>query len=207
MTDEERQPDHAQSTEACIDIDIACPDCEYNLRGLPGPVVSCPECGLRSDVPVLASRQWDKPWYRAPGFNTLMGPAALFTIGWFLGPIVSGLLGHNQAATYAVMLLAAGLWVWLMIRAAKLLGGPVGIWLALLSHLLVIGYLASLLGIISMVVITIRALVIQQVDTLSAVYVSLGFAVFLLIIWGCRRIERAIAGVCIRHHLRRRTTV
>lgn len=72
------------------------------------------------------------------------------------------------------MLLSAALWVWLMMRAVILLGGSIGIWLALLYHLLVMGCLAGLLGIISMVFITIRALVIQVNELLSAVYVSLG---------------------------------
>ncbi len=204
MTDTESQPVHEKSIEVCIDI--ACPDCEYNLRGLPGPIVNCPECGLSTDVPVLAARQWDKPWYRAPGFNTIMWPAALFMISWFVGPIVSGMLGPDQAATYSAMLLALVLWVWLMIRAARLLGGPIGFGLALLSHMLVVGYLIGLIGVIWAVIITVLALINQEVNVLAAVYVSLALAVFLLIIWGCRRVERAIAGVCIRHHLRRKPT-
>ena len=69
-----------------VQIDIACPVCEYNLRGLPGPIATCPECGRVCNVPELASRQWDKPWYTVPGFKLLfMAIAVLILWGcrWF----------------------------------------------------------------------------------------------------------------------------
>jgi hypothetical protein len=206
MTNTESQPDHAESVEACIGIDIACPDCEYNLRGLPGPIVDCPECGLTTDVPVLAARQWDKPWYRAPGFNTLMWPAVVAFIGWITTTVVSTLSGPNQWATYAWMLLALAIWLWLMFRATKLLKGSVGFFLALLAHALVLGFLVGIVGLMVMAIATVLDLIQGDTDlvgTLSGVAWLVGFSVLL---WVCRRIERAIAGVCIRHHLRRKPT-
>ena len=53
--------------------DVACPGCEYNLRGLYGPVVSCPECGLTCDVAKLVQQKWEKSWQHAPKFHVVTG--------------------------------------------------------------------------------------------------------------------------------------
>jgi len=52
--------------------DLACPQCQYNLRGLRGAFVICPECGLGCDVAQMIARQWMGPWYNAPGFTQLL---------------------------------------------------------------------------------------------------------------------------------------
>ena len=59
-----------------IQADLACPQCQYNLRGLRGEIVSCPECGARCDVARLIAARWEKPWYKAPLFNLLALPVA-----------------------------------------------------------------------------------------------------------------------------------
>ena len=40
--------------------DLACPDCQYNLRGLIGAIVSCPECGMTVNVGELVTHQDDE---------------------------------------------------------------------------------------------------------------------------------------------------
>jgi hypothetical protein len=212
---EHNEPEHneqpaatvpADDTANDIVIDVGCPDCGYNLRGLPGPVVNCPECGLRSDVPELAARQWNKPWYRAPGFNTLMWPAGwMWSVGIIGLPMVETFV-PSDILSYAAGLLFVVVWFWLMVRAWKLLSGSVGLWLALLSHVLVAGYLVGTVGVISVVLLAISEATDWNADTLSVVYTSLAFAAFALLLWGSRRVERAIAGVCIRHYLLRRPT-
>ena len=116
MNDTETRPKSDGPIE--IQIDIACPDCEYNLRGLPGPIVNCPECGLTTDVPVLATRQWNKPWYKAPGFNTLMWPAVIAFISWIAFGVLFSLFSGQPLVVYSLILFAFALWVWFMIRAA-----------------------------------------------------------------------------------------
>ncbi|MCG8509202.1 MAG: hypothetical protein MI741_08225, partial [Rhodospirillales bacterium] len=64
-----------------LERDLACPNCDYNLRGLPGPVVACPECGCKCDIPKLITARWNKPWYRAPKFNIVLAPATVAFIG------------------------------------------------------------------------------------------------------------------------------
>jgi hypothetical protein len=44
-----------------VDLDVLCPLCEYNLRGLIDP--RCPECGHEFTWPDLLDRsRWDHPW-------------------------------------------------------------------------------------------------------------------------------------------------
>ncbi len=191
-----------------VAIDIACPGCDYNLRGLPGPVVDCPECGLQSDVPELAARQWNKPWYKAPGFNTLTWPA-VSAYGWyfFLVPMSSAYAGLNSdAAVLAVMLAGLTLWVLLMYLAYKVFDSAKGIWLALLMHVLVAGFLVSVLGLIVTIFMSAAELSDQGVRPDSMAIGLFAFLCFMGVFWVSRRIERAIAGACIRHHLRRRPT-
>ena len=40
--------------------DIACPNCEYNLRGILGDPVVCPECGNAYSVSKLLELRWNK---------------------------------------------------------------------------------------------------------------------------------------------------
>jgi hypothetical protein len=49
--------------------DLACPGCQYNLRGLSGVRVTCPECGQGINIAQLIARKWTGAWYRAPGYS------------------------------------------------------------------------------------------------------------------------------------------
>ena len=44
-----------------IQRDLACPACGYNLRGLTGDVIPCPECGTDVDIARLVTQKWTKP--------------------------------------------------------------------------------------------------------------------------------------------------
>ena len=60
--------------------ELTCPRCGYSLYGLGGSVVQCPECGTLCNVARPIAAQWRKPWYKAPGFNTLVWLSACATI-------------------------------------------------------------------------------------------------------------------------------
>lgn len=191
-----------------VTIDIACPGCEYNLRGLLGPVVDCPECGLQSDVPELAARRWDKPWYKAPGFNTLAWPAiwALFSL-FFVLPVIdaNGFMGPQDSLIASLLCLIG--WATLMYRAYRALGGMLGIGLALLMHILIVGFIVGAFGFFIMIIVGVIALYEFDADPVSVGYGVFATAIIVLILWVCRRVERAIAGACIRHHLRRKPSL
>lgn len=194
----------SQASTAIV-IDVACPECDYNLRGLTGPIVDCPECGLTSDVPVLAARQWCKPWYRAPGFNTLALPAVLMCVGWFASRFIQFTYGFDSPSGITFLSIWGVAWCALMYFAYRVLEGYLGLLFALLLHPLVLGYLVSILGGILMIIWAAGSIYDGDTDTQAIIWWALWFVILLGVLWGCRRIERAIAMACIRHYLRRPT--
>ena len=92
-----------------------------------------------------------------------------------------------------------------MYRAYKVFGTAKGIWLALAMHPLVGGFFVSILGLIVSIILLAMSLSQYQTGDLMWIALSvLAFGCFLILLWVSRRIERAIAGACIRHHLRRK---
>ncbi len=208
--------------------DLGCPGCGYNLRGLPavegalpatgrpGYVVACPECGMHSDLAELATRRWDKPWYKAPGFHVLTGPVAWLVFGIIGGLAVLGGLRAGQqlgATTAWLALLAAsfilfagwaGLIAWVWVRY----GGPVGVLFSLLAHVVLPAYLAGLVLVVAGVITVVMGLTASSgpVDyralVLGVVMVLAGVGLFVVGRFG----ERQIAYYCIRLHLRRGPT-
>jgi hypothetical protein len=122
-------PRSADSQPAAIDIDLPCPSCDYNLRGLAED--RCPECGRHFDRQRLI--KWETEWgvdlvfTRNPGaylHNSLMH-AALFApsrVGRELAPGVDPeqtwrhgwqmrLVGIGELLVFAPMI--GGRWDWM----------------------------------------------------------------------------------------------
>jgi len=110
--------------------DIACPGCDYNLRGLRGDVVTCPECGATCDIGQLVARRWTKPWYYAPGLNWVMLPCA-YALRVALS---TRFIDVDKSTVLAVAVLLLIGWLLLMYRAWRVFRSPVGVALALLMH-------------------------------------------------------------------------
>lgn len=206
----------AHATVDAISQDISCPGCGYNLRGLGGSIITCPECGVCCDAARLVAVRWNKPWHRAPGFNTLLLP-----IVWIvLAPLVFllSLIGLDRMATgitsdprtwfgtsigmlnIAVVftLFFAG-WLWLMWRAWRVFHGMRGIWLALLAHVLTVGYLASI--IYGVVLLSSGIFTFMGAPAYGILVSGLGLTLLVGGVWVCRRGERYIARQCIRRYL------
>ncbi|MFP4225062.1 MAG: hypothetical protein ACLFVN_13480, partial [Phycisphaeraceae bacterium] len=130
----------AEAPIEAVRRDVACPECGYNLRGLTGPVVACPECGHEADIAKLVARRWDRPWWKAPGFNTLLLPAAALALGVAFGGIGIGFaLANLQPANPGLVFASAAMalmavWGWLMWRTTRLFDAATGPLLALLAH-------------------------------------------------------------------------
>jgi len=178
---------------------LACPQCEYDLRGLPGNRFNCPECGLAIDVAELAMRQWIGPWWHAPGFQTILGPVA-----WAVG--VAGLVGiiiivegqgSDTSAAFLVALAAlAAIWVSRIIALRKVLPAGEGIVLSLLAHGLFGGYVLSVWGGLGAV-----AAAFANVHSVRVFFWVIVVLSMVALFWLCRRGERFIAERCIRHYL------
>lgn len=178
---------------------LVCPGCGYSLRGLPGDVATCPECGVSCDLAKLMMRQWIGPWYRAPGFNRILVPLLWPGLGWWVLVIVLGFemqSGRLPAVTLLVAALLVAGWIWSMWRLRRLMPGGAAVLLALFAHALLLGYLVGVAGVIAFVVQTLRAGSLRR-----AVPMLAAMAVFTGLIWLCRRGERFIAERCIRRHL------
>jgi hypothetical protein len=125
---------------------LTCPGCEYPLRGLPGDVVSRPECGSRCDVVKLVRNRWTKPWWQVPYLNRLSWPTIVamaglfFTVSmlpmlqdwldphppWEPGKVCMGVLGAMSPSVL--------MWLWAMSFAKRAFAGWEGFWLALMMH-------------------------------------------------------------------------
>ena len=143
--------------------DLACPVCDYNLRGLRGEVVACPECGASSNVARLMQSRWQMPWRRAPGFNRLAWPlASLVVAGALLIPVAFKRwvinIASGKAAPYqslppmetiivcAMLLVLAGGWLFLVIRVYRREGGHSAVGMSLVAHAAYFSYLLSVVG-------------------------------------------------------------
>lgn len=193
---------------------LACPGCEYNLRGLRGALVACPECGRLCDVVEMVARRWTQPWFNAPGLSTLFGPVAWASImGIFVMPFV--LFAPLAASTrMAAMLVMFVVWLVLMWRAWAVFRGGEGVTLALFAHVILVGYVATVLGLAFAVLLVlgsvIRALtgrvgpVLEPwplvISLFGGIVLALGTYVMLTVF---RRGERYIAQRCIHQYLNR----
>ncbi len=192
-----------------IQQDLTCPACEYNLRGLRGAVVQCPECGATCDVAKLITNRWRKPWYRAPKLNVVYTPTAIAVVGLLtcniLAVLVAAALNGGAArnvgiATIITVLLLLLLWVAAMWRAYRVFDDPKGWVLAVLGHGLLIGYVGGLGMVISGLTMTFAVGGVP-----GAVFGLIIAVVGGALIWVCRRGEKYIAGQCIRRYLERQS--
>ena len=183
--------------------DLACPQCEYNLRGLAGDIVHCPECGLECNIPQMIARKWIGPWHQAPGFTRLLMPLAwlsfmlMFVFPCFMVEVTVR-RGNGLVTSIGAAIMILG-WLVLLRRAEQVLEEHRGALLALLAHLLFAGYIVSLTGIIMMIVVLLsRQTIVNLLFALVIVPAMIGLFVL------CRRGERYIAEQCIKNYLLQR---
>lgn len=186
--------------------DLACPGCQYNLRGLHGSVVSCPECGTHCDVATLVTERWTESWWKAPGFNILIGPAATFMVGIMLTLVTGMFVAADLVATWIMVIpavLALIHWGYLWYRVHHNFGEPRSLLLALLAHIIAVGMIISALALLISVLITVVELAYSPDPIRVVAYLAIIlFAGVALLI--CRKGEKFIAGHCIRQHLAKR---
>lgn len=191
-----------------ITRDIGCPACGYNLRGLAGDIVTCPECGHRADRARLVSDRWTRPWYKAPGLNTVQWPAAallLMFVAWFFAAMIVHEAILRPSVVIATVLSAAAVWSLLMSRAYRVFGSIEGLVIALLVHALVVAYFVVLGAVIGAILACIGDLMTG--DAVGAMIALIIGAVAITLAIGLRWIERYIARRCIARYLRVRTAV
>lgn len=188
--------------------DVACPQCEYNLRGLHGPIVSCPECGHTCDIAQLISARWERPWYAAPKFHTVTS-----SVTWavFLGPLFAGgsipLLVSNNAPLAVLFVLPPiimfGGWALFLYLAYRVFDSWRGVHMALLAHVVFVSYCATLALSIIFGFAVWKAM--RGGSVWQPVFILPLLAIAFPAAWYGRRGERWIAEQCIREYLRRQS--
>jgi hypothetical protein len=188
-----------QAKVARIREELGCPQCGYSLRGVPGDVGTCPECGTECDLTRMIVNQWTGPWYHAPKFNQVLGPLATVSFGvWGVLLVFAIEMGLERTPTYTAA--AAGAlvvaWLVLMWRLRNLMLDGAAMSLALLAHGIFVGYAVSLAGIIWLIWLAITAgSWMVAAPSLVSVLPLVGLA------WAGRRGEKYIAHRCIRQYL------
>ena len=210
-----RQPS-GQNTGG-LDQDVGCPQCGYNLRGLGTQLVVCPECGQQNDVAKLLVRCWDKPWYRAPKYSFICLPAGIVLLslmGWMISIwMLAAWMDESAEWVAGLLFVGAGPVCWFIAMAWvwQKLDGPVSASFALLAHVPLVGYLASLVLFLAGLGMTINWFANDFQSNMPSDWGNLfaglmflisGLGAFALSHW----VERLVAGHCIRLYLRRPTT-
>lgn len=128
-----------------IRADLCCPQCEYNLRGLSGAVVDCPECGHACDLAYLISLRNRLAWYTAPGYFRLVLPIWWIVLVVICTAMLVFAVDESTASAMmpAVYFAAFAVWVWLLIRCWQHYQSVHGVVLAVLMHFV---YAAYMLG-------------------------------------------------------------
>jgi len=191
---------------AALQHDLKCPACEYNLRGLRGDVVQCPECGETCDIAKLIATRWTLPWHRAPRLSTIYMPvvvAVLSPIAFLFATLFTSddVLFDEQAWAIPMLVAMVVLFGWgiALFSAYRVFNGNRGVTLALISHLLLIAYMAGVVAFIGGGVTCVRG--IGTANMLSTLLGGLSLAAGVLLFWLGRRGEKYVAGWCIRRHL------
>lgn len=214
---EHEQRADAPARSACgaavLEQDVGCPNCGYNLRGLGGGDVVCPECGLGSNIARLLTRRWDQPWWRAPGYNKMSVPAAWAFISLLASMcVISGVVDsygdlRGLMIFVLVMLTIVGGWVGLMAWTWRTMGGIVGAAYAMLAHACLVGYALGILffvgGLVRLVASISDTFGVSPSDYVLATLALVGGLGLILM---SRWFEKLIAAYCIKLYLNRAPT-
>ncbi|MBI1335390.1 MAG: hypothetical protein GC164_00335 [Phycisphaera sp.] len=191
-------PPSGQELVETIQRDLVCPTCGYNLRGLAGLHVTCPECGSRWDVAKLVALKWDKPWWKAPGLKTISLPsffACNILLPFLFFSDDTGILLAWTSAAFAGWLLSLYL-SWRLFESMR------GVYLAMAYSVLIPVYLTcGTACLVSLIFIVLYLLHNRGVPITALVGV-----VCVVPLYAGRRLEKYIAAQCIRRHLERMGT-
>jgi hypothetical protein len=197
-----------------ITQDVPCPACGYNLRGLSGDVVGCPECGQMCDVGELVKRRWVGSWRSVPGLATVCWPAvwlllATLTIGAqlarSLGLFYAVVSGHGYRHPLIIFLSLCAVtippvWLWLMCRVWRHWPGWRGLGLALLAHGVLAAYLAGVAPLFFIPVVFHGS---RPIDRRAVTILAIAGPLICALSWFAGyRGYRYLADRCIRRRLR-----
>ena len=191
----------ADDSETLIEHDLPCPNCGYNLRGLPGEIAECPECGRRWDAALLLANRWKGHWQDVPGIRAMMTPMVWLAVGFIIVGFVMTIEtawvqwpGWPTGSIFVAMLLG---WAVALRLLKRSLGSTRAVVLSLHLHALCVCYLLGVIGVTWCIVD-----LFGQLTALPAVLNLFIAACFITVILLGRRYEQWIAHECIRMKMR-----
>jgi hypothetical protein len=184
---------------AQIREELSCPQCGYSLRGVPGDVGTCPECGTECDLTRMIVNRWTDPWYHAPRFHRILAPLVTVSLGMW-GILLVFAIEMASKRTPTVTAVAAGglvlAWLVLMWRLRNLMLDGAAMSLALLAHGIFAGYVVSVAG-----TFWLLWLAGTSGSWMVATPALVSVVPLVGLFWAGRRGEKYIAGRCIRQYL------
>ncbi len=180
---------------------LACPDCSYDLRGLTGEVVTCPECGREVHVANYVAAQWKKRWQAAPLYNVLALPLAWITVAGIATLIAAGTSQHEHVGWMllgGLIIIVMG-WIPLIGYVTRRFGSIEGLWLALAVHLTLPGYIGGLVAFLAGSLGTASVFGRVRAGMLHTAMTAIAGMAAIAVAYA---IERFVARRCIRRHLR-----
>ena len=204
------EDDHT-SADAAASPDVQCPACGYSLRGLPGVVVRCPECGRQWDLPELIARR-RRDWtsnrlYGLLGNAGVTLLAALLIV--LLVPVTAAIHALAAVVVFLCGLAMLGFWFSLIVRVFQCSRVSEAIMLIVLMQILVAMFIICgvllLPGLLALAggaidaMFSQRPLVALAISAVGAATVGVAIGGLLI----CRRLDRFIGRRCIEWDLRR----
>ncbi len=209
LTSDEPITDDKQINKAIHDVllNIFCPNCQYNLRGLIGREVDCPECGHRCNLSELVAVKWDKPWYKVPGYDKLCLPVYVIILVPVIFFCCVGALVDSRINAMLGPMIVLGVYLLSYISPYLVFKSMRGIYLAMLLHLIAFGFFMSIPIFICTVIWSVVMLHDMGVNAnlmiLAAMFICVAASV------GCfysiryaRKWDRYVAQQCIDHYLK-----
>lgn len=157
-------------TQPLVRGDLFCPACEYNLRGLSGQELTCPECGETfKRVQLLATRGRPKVGL-TPEYGVLTLPALWLVVvrtgyWWWQANYQAAPAAEPFVLPVWGVVAATG-WLWLMVRLWRRLGGLDAVGDALLLHLVLAVYVGAGLGLVGLMANMLFAMVFLRPSTM-----------------------------------------
>jgi len=175
----------------------ACVACDHSLRGSGPTALRCPECGFENDAVAVEAMRRAGPWWEAPGFRSVMTPAAWTTIGPLVVVIALPGIDHLlRTGPGPILVAGAGAvatgWAASLFAARRRVPGPDGLRLAMACQGIVLGVLVGLAAVASALLMAIERPVLAGPMALAGIVLV---AVMLRVVaaW-----ERWIADRCRR---------
>jgi hypothetical protein len=184
--------------------DVYCPNCQYNLRGMLGNDVQCPECGEACDIAKLVAIQWTKPWHKAPYFNKLCLPLFFCILVMFALPVVAFTIADFRMHYLFLLMCFAG-WLACLAIPYHIFKSWVGVWLSLLLHASFAGLIggAYTFVICSIWIFVEPSIRITKRDNKWLIIYAALIVLSLFVIWLSRKAEKFVARKCINRYLER----